>query len=97
MLMTLLGYAGLRAEEAICAEVAHVNGTRLYVPARKVANHDRDVDLLPVVQSDLRAWLLASGIRSGFIVPRPGGGAWTETTGATGAGGSTNRRRRRRA
>jgi hypothetical protein len=97
MLMTLLGYAGLRAEEAICAEVAHVNGTRLYVPARKVANHDRDVDLLPVVQSDLRAWLLASGIRSGFIVRVRAAARGRKPTGATGGGGSTNRRRRRRA
>ena len=79
MLLTLLAYVGLRPEEAINAEVEHVNGTRLWVPARKVANHDRDVDLLPVAHADLRAWLLASGIRSGLIVPRPNGGAWTES------------------
>ncbi len=79
MVLTLLAYVGLRPEEAINAQVEHVNGTRLWVPARKVANHDRDVDLLPVVRADLQAWLLASGVRSGLVVPRSSGRAWTES------------------
>jgi integrase len=79
MVLTLLAYVGLRPEEAINAQVEHVHGTRLWVLARKVANHDRDVDLLPVVQADLQAWLLASGVRSGLVVPRSSGRAWTES------------------
>ena len=78
MLLTLLAYVGLRPEEAINAEVEHVNGTKLYVPARKVALKDRDVSLLPTVQADLKAWCMASGVRSGLILPRPDGAAWAE-------------------
>jgi integrase len=50
----------------------------LRVPARKVALKDRDVSLLPVVQADLKTWLVASGVRSGLILPRPDGSAWAE-------------------
>ena len=62
-------------EEAISVEVEHVGNRRLYVPARKT-RRDRYVDLLPVVRTDIREWMMLAGIRSGLMFPRPDGGEW---------------------
>jgi integrase len=81
MLVTLLAYVGLRPEEAMSACLEHVTGSRLYVPATNHWPYDRDVDLLPIVQADLREWMMESGLRApGLILPRPQLGAWTETS-----------------
>ena len=79
MLVTLMGYAGLRPAEVTAAQIEHINGSKLYVPATNHWPHDRDIDLLPVVQAELREWLMLTGLRSGPILPRPHRDEWTET------------------
>jgi site-specific recombinase XerC len=78
MLVTLMAYVGLRPEEARVSRIEHVTGSRLYVPATEHWPHDRDVDLLPVVQAEIREWLMVAGLRSGPILPRPHRDEWTE-------------------
>lgn len=79
-LITMLAYVGLRPEEAMSARLEHITGSKLYVPATNHWPHDRDVDLLPIVQADLREWMLESGLRApGPIFPRPGRDHWTQS------------------
>lgn len=78
-LVSVLAYAGLRPAEAQAALLEHITGgSKLYVPATNHWPHDRYVDLLPIVQADLREWIMQSGQRTGLIFPRPRAGVWTE-------------------
>jgi len=81
--VSLLGYAGLRPQEARALTWGHVGERTLTVYSPKTRRHrsePRSVRLLAPLAQDLREWRLMSG-RPGDtepVIPAPHGGTWTE-------------------
>jgi integrase len=87
-MVSLVAYQGLRTpEELLALEIKHVRKNTLLIEQRnidgeivggqKVAGfHPRAIDLLDPVRRDVRAYLLATGIRSGLLFPRRDGEPW---------------------
>ena len=78
LLVSLMGFQGLRPDEAIRLRVNDVGKQSLYVYARKT-DRARVVDLLAPVEREIREYLVATGIREGPLFPRAGGGVWTDS------------------
>lgn len=78
LLVSLMGYQGLRPDEAIRLRVNDIGERSLYVYARKT-DRARVVDLLPPVEREIREYLLATGIRDGLLFPRRGGREWSDS------------------
>jgi integrase len=75
MIVTLLGYQGLRPQELRRADWRHVQGNRLRVYAPKT-RRNRTVDLLKPVVDELEQW--RQGRRQGPVIPGADGRTWTE-------------------
>lgn len=77
LLVSLMGYQGLRPDEATRVKVSDIGARSLYVFARKT-DRPRTVDLLAPVEQEIREYLLATGIRDGLLFPRSSGGEWKD-------------------
>ena len=88
-LVSVLGYAGLRPQEALALQWRHVRRRTLLVEqalvdgelkGQKTNRPPRTVDLLPALATDLAEWRLASGRPDGatYVFPAAGGGPWRD-------------------
>jgi integrase len=87
-MVSLIAYEGLRSpEELLAIEVRHVRKRTLLVEQRNIDGeivagqkvrgfHPRAIDLLEPVKRDVRAYQLATGIRSGLLFPKTDGAPW---------------------
>jgi integrase len=87
-IVSVIAYQGLRApEELLAVEIRHVRARTLLVEQHNIDGailagqkvrgfHPRAIDLLEPVKRDIGEYLLASGIRSGLLVPRADGDPW---------------------
>jgi integrase len=87
-MVSLIAYQGLRTpEELLALEVKHVRKNTLLIEQRNIDGeivggqkvggfHPRAIDLIDPVRRDVRAYLLATGIRKGLLFPRRDGDAW---------------------
>jgi integrase len=87
-MVSLVAYEGLRSpEELLAVEVRHVRAKTLLIEQRNIDGeivagqkvrgfHPRAIDLLEPVRRDVRAYQLATGIRSGLLFPRRDGKPW---------------------
>jgi len=87
-IVSLIAYQGLRVpEEVLALEVRHVRRNTLLVEQRNIDGkvvggqkvrgfHPRAIDLLDPVRRDVRAYLLATGLREGLLFPRRDGEPW---------------------
>lgn len=78
LLVSLMGYQGLRPDEATRVKVADLADRTVFVHARKTGR-DRYVDLLAPVVAELREYQLITGIRQGLLSPSVGGREWTDS------------------
>jgi integrase len=77
LLVSLMGYQGLRPDEATRVRVNDFGNRSLYVLARKT-DRARMVNLLAPVEREVREYVLATGIRDGLLFPRRHGGEWAD-------------------
>ncbi len=82
VMVSVLGYAGLRPEELLALEWADVAETKIFVHQKNVAGEikpytktrrNRTVDLLAPLAQDLREYRVASGRRRGLLFPAADG------------------------
>jgi integrase len=86
MIVSVLAYAGLRPQELLALMWEDVDDGRIAVRRKNVdgrlypytkTRQDRTVDLLAPLATDFAEWALASGRRSGLVMPRTDGEPWT--------------------
>jgi integrase len=88
MIVAVLAYAGLRPQELLALMWEDVDDGRIAVRRKNVdgtlypytkTRQDRTVDLLAPLATDFAEWALASGRRSGLVMPRTDGEPWTRS------------------
>lgn len=85
-IVSVLAYAGLRPQELLALAVEDIAPRSLFVHAKNVdgviatkTKRHRAVDLLAPLAQDLREYMVAAGVRTGRLFPRPDGSEWTES------------------
>jgi integrase len=88
LLVSLLGYAGMRPEEALALEWRHIGRSTILVEQKlvdgeivvgqKTQRPPRTIDLLGPLREDLREHQLASGVRERLIFQRDDGRPWSD-------------------